>query len=341
MAGDAVELRPGVAGPADRREPRRAAGDDVRDAGQRLDVVHHRWLAEDADHRRKRRLEAREAALPLDRLDQRRLLAADVGAGAAVHPDVDVEPGAEGPLAQVPRGARLGDRLLEDARPAYELATDVDVGGARLDRVGGDRDPLEHHVRVVLDQLAVLERAGLGLVGVADQVAGAGVVPGHERPLAAGGEAGAAAAAQLGGEHLLGDRVRRHRQRFPQPFVAARRQVGGERARVGLAAGAQQHALHGHGLLEGSRKSKVQGRKSAAESRKSSVESRRSEAGSGGGERGIRRSSAARRAAHRAWRPSGSRSSRRSPGSPARCRRRRGTARRRAGTRRRRSSRRA
>ena len=74
---------------ADRGEGLAARLEDQRDVGQRLDVVDHGRLAEQPDLDRERRLVARLAALALDRLEERRLLAADVGAGAA--PELDVE----------------------------------------------------------------------------------------------------------------------------------------------------------------------------------------------------------------------------------------------------------
>ena len=81
------------------------------------------------------------------------------------------------------------------------LAADVDEGRASArDREAHDQDALEQRVRVAQDQLAVLERARLGLVGVDDDVAlGAGR---EEARLAAGREAGAAAAAQARGAEL-------------------------------------------------------------------------------------------------------------------------------------------
>ena len=69
---------------------------------ERLDVVHDGRLAEQADLDRERRLVARLAALALDRLEERRLLAADVGAGAAPELDVEGEAGAEDVGAEQP-----------------------------------------------------------------------------------------------------------------------------------------------------------------------------------------------------------------------------------------------
>ena len=99
MAADAEELRAGRALGADRLERLGAAvlADDQQDVDERLDVVDGGRLAEQPDLDRERRLVARLAALALDRLEQRRLLAADVGAGAA--PQLDVEVAEEAGLA--------------------------------------------------------------------------------------------------------------------------------------------------------------------------------------------------------------------------------------------------
>ena len=70
--------RPGAGG----GERLAAVEDDRQHVDQRLDVVDERRLAEQADIDGERRFGARLAAEPLDRVEQRRLLAADVGAGA-------------------------------------------------------------------------------------------------------------------------------------------------------------------------------------------------------------------------------------------------------------------
>ncbi len=86
-----VQARPrDVAGEAE--EPcvaRVVSEQDVRHVDERLDVVHDRRLPEQADLDRERRLVARLAAVALDRLEERGLLAADVGAGADAQLDVD------------------------------------------------------------------------------------------------------------------------------------------------------------------------------------------------------------------------------------------------------------
>ena len=96
------------------RTPRRPS-EDERDVDQGLDVVDDRRLAEEADLDRERRLVARLAALALDRLEERRLLAADVGAGAAAELDVEGEAGAED-VRPEEAGAACGvDRVADPA----------------------------------------------------------------------------------------------------------------------------------------------------------------------------------------------------------------------------------
>ena len=68
-----------------------------RQVGERLDVVDDRRLAVQADGRgEERRLQARHAAIAFEALDQRRLLADHVRAGAPVQHDVDTEVASRG-----------------------------------------------------------------------------------------------------------------------------------------------------------------------------------------------------------------------------------------------------
>jgi hypothetical protein len=55
-----------------------------------------------------------------------------------------------------------------------------------------EQQALQHDVRLLGHDLAILERAGLGLVGVADRVLRRRVLRGHELPLRARREARAA-----------------------------------------------------------------------------------------------------------------------------------------------------
>ena len=134
VARDRDELR---AGRALRRRawrtPRRPCAMIVRHGGQRLDVVDQRRALVEALVGGERRLQARVAALALERVEQRRLLAADVGARAAVHPQRQREVGAEDALAEV--AGRLG---LLDARRSRTLGLQL-VLAADVDERRGSR----------------------------------------------------------------------------------------------------------------------------------------------------------------------------------------------------------
>ena len=120
--------------------------------------------------------------------------------------DVEGEAGAQDVLAQQPELARLAqgdDQVLDGQRV---LVADVDdaLGGAGGE--GADEHALDDAVRVALEDAAVHVGAGVALVGVADQELAAAVgLVGQQLPLQAGGEAGAAAAAQPRGLDLLDD----------------------------------------------------------------------------------------------------------------------------------------
>ena len=171
-------------------DPLRALLDDVADPVERLDVLLERRAAEQADLRDIRRAMARQAALALDRLDHRRLFAADVGAGAAAQMD----------LGDTCRGPRVRACAISSSQHQPQLGifvADVDVDLGRLDHPGGDQHAFEEAVRIEAEIVAVLERAGLALVGVHRHQPRA-FFGAHERPLAAGREARAAKPAQAG-----------------------------------------------------------------------------------------------------------------------------------------------
>lgn len=94
--------------------PGKARSSSYRRDSDGLDVGDGGGAAEDADVGREGRLEARLALLALQRLDQRRLLAADVGAGAAVDEHVKVVARTAGVLADQTLFVRLVDGDLEN-----------------------------------------------------------------------------------------------------------------------------------------------------------------------------------------------------------------------------------
>ncbi len=64
----------------------------LEDVEERLDIVHDRRLPEKADLDGERRLRARLASVALERLEERRLLTADIGACADAELDVETSP---------------------------------------------------------------------------------------------------------------------------------------------------------------------------------------------------------------------------------------------------------
>ena len=207
VARDAEELGAGVVLAAEAGEPARPAPQDRRRHGDRLDVVHGRRAAVEADIGRERRLQARLALLALEALEQRRFLAADIGAGAVVDDDVEVPPALVAG-AQEPRIVAFVDCRLERLALADVFAADVDVGVVGAHREAGDDAALDQRMRIVAHDVAVLAGARLRLVGVDDEVVRPAIaLLRHEGPLQAGREARATPPAQARRLHLRDDPV--------------------------------------------------------------------------------------------------------------------------------------
>src|SRR5271166_639512 len=208
VSRDAEKLGAEIVGRAKTREPGRAAPENGWRDRNRLDVVDRRREAVEPDAGRERRLHARHALLAFERLEHRRLFAADVGAGAVV--DVKVErPAVDVVLADELRFIGLVDRRLEALALEDVFAAKIDVGRMRAHGEGGDERALDQCVRIVAQDLAILAGAGLRLIGVDDEI----VRPlridilGHERPFEPGRKARAGAPAQARGLHLGDDPV--------------------------------------------------------------------------------------------------------------------------------------
>ena len=91
VAGDAIKLGAGIVRPADAGEPGGAAAHDVGHLRDGLDIVDRGRAAVEPHIGRERRLEPRHSLLAFEAFEQRRLLAADIGAGAVVDDDVEIE----------------------------------------------------------------------------------------------------------------------------------------------------------------------------------------------------------------------------------------------------------
>ena len=131
--------------------------------------------------------------------------------------------------------ARFFDRAVQDLRAFGKFAADVDVGDVHVERETGDHHPLDQLMRILVNDVAVLERARLGFVGVADQVDRLFLVGLDEAPLHAAGETRAAAAAQAGILDLVHDLGAAHLDRGLELLVAAVLQVAIDVVRVAFA----------------------------------------------------------------------------------------------------------
>ena len=226
VPGDREELQPGVlvavlARPPLRLPPGGAAQRDDRDVRERLDRVHQRRLAVQAVGAGERRLVPRLAAVPFHALDERRLLAEDVAARRGKHLDVQPPAGSACVRADQAGVAQVLDLAADDLLLRAVLVPDEHPAFFGADREHAEQHALEHQVRLGGEDVPVLERAWLGLIGVADDVRGRCLLSRHQVPLAAGREPGAAhaaqpavlqrgddlAAVQLVGQHRLDDAV--------------------------------------------------------------------------------------------------------------------------------------
>ena len=235
VAGEAGDSRACALLGADAREPLRAPPHDLRRVAERLDVVDVGRLAPHAVGRREGRAEPGHGALALDRLHQRRLLARNVRFADERDLHVERELRAEDAAAEHPV---VVARLYRGARAVYRgvvAVADEDDAVARTRRVARDDAALHERERVGLQDRLVVERAGVALLAVAEDVLLRRGVPREEAPLHARRERRATAAAQAGVLHLVQCLPRRERgERFVQPGEAAARDVLVDVGRVDL-----------------------------------------------------------------------------------------------------------
>ncbi len=140
------------------------------------------------------------------------------------------EPRMSGPRRPASRAAAMACAVRASAS-GYSPA-DVEVAALAAGGEGRDRHGLDDRERVALHEDPVLERPGLRLVGVADEVVRAVWLGGHGSPLATGREGRAAAPDEPRGGDLLDDRVRAELDGLGQRLVAAVGAIVGERAGI-------------------------------------------------------------------------------------------------------------
>ncbi|MCY1296532.1 hypothetical protein D9M70_459210 [compost metagenome] len=210
-----------VAGDLDRDRTARAAHAEVaiegsplvhddRDGGERDHVVDHGRTVEEALVGRERRLGANDATLAFAAVEQRRFLAADIGAGAGAHLHVEGLAGAEHRSAEHAGLASDLDRLSHrrDRMGIFGAGINEALGGAGRDAC--DRHALDQHEGITLHDHPVGKGAAVALVGIANDVFACPRGLENRLPLDACREPGAAAAAKAALGHLRDDRLRRH-----------------------------------------------------------------------------------------------------------------------------------
>ena len=192
---------------------------------------------------RERRLETRHAALSLKRFDQRRFLAADERTRARLDAETARKIRAENVIADIARRRCVGNGFFETLDRERVLRAHVDNRFGRADGVCADQHAFDQRVRVALDDGSVHERAGVALVGVADQIFGrTGALAGGV-PFEPGREACAAASRETGYFDFFNDFFRRHfGDSLPQRGVSLMRHGVVEVFRVDQAAVAQRDA---------------------------------------------------------------------------------------------------
>ena len=206
VAGDAEEAGAAVALGAELGVGLAAHEEDVRGGGDGFGVVDDGGAAVEADDGGEGRLDAGDAALAFERLHQGGLFADLVGAGAGLGDDVEVDAlFAEDVFAEEALGVGVGDGFFDDLEEVAVLAAKIDEAHLRADGEAGDHGAFDDGVRVMEEDDVILAGAGLGLIAVDEDVLGLFGLLGDEGPLHAGGEPGAAAAAEAGGFHGVDD----------------------------------------------------------------------------------------------------------------------------------------
>lgn len=208
---DTEELGALVSLTAKAGKPASSSTADSRGDGDSLDVGNGGGASEKTDGGGERGLETGLAGLALERLDERSLLATDVGSGTSVNVNIEIVAGSAGVLANEAVGVGLVDGSLEDGGLLDEFTSDVDVGGGRVHGSAGDEASLDELVWVLSHDLAVLASSGLTLIGVDDEVTGlvvlVPVLEVHERPFQTRGETSTTSSSQTRGLDLANDPI--------------------------------------------------------------------------------------------------------------------------------------
>ena len=189
---------------------RSAVCENMRHGGERQHIVDHRGATKQPFQRRQRRLGAHFPALALKAVQQRRLLAADIG--PRPHPHFDVQ-------RRQPIGGKHDCRIqLGDGERVF--AAHIDKGFLGPHRMAGDGHAFEQVERIAFHQHPVGEGRAVALVGVADDIFLRARRSAHGLPLDPGGKPRPASPAQARSDHFGDHVIRRHGARALQPRPA-------------------------------------------------------------------------------------------------------------------------
>ena len=185
-----------------------AVQDYLRDICEGLDVVFGSGLSEKTLLRRERRSRTGLAAVALYGGHECGLLAADECACTESYVEVKIEAAVEYVFAEQPELAGGVNGYLKSLDRYGILRADVDVALGGAGGVAAYGHGLDDAVRVALKHGAIHERAGVALVGVADDIFLIRLILSREAPLESGRESAAASAAKAGVLDYLDDLVR-------------------------------------------------------------------------------------------------------------------------------------
>ncbi len=138
---------------------------------------------------------------------------------------------AQNVVTQQARGTGFFERFFKALVGSKNLAVDVVITNGDAHGIGRNCHAFNHHVRVVMQDVAVFSSARFAFVRVAHQVFLTGELTRHEAPLQARWKARTATAPQTAGLHLGDDLIGRHAlaaigtQNFTQGLVAATRLI--------------------------------------------------------------------------------------------------------------------
>ncbi len=120
---------------------------------------------------RKRRANARYAVLALQRFDQRRFFATNVGSGTHVDIDVEIEARiAQDRLAEQTDLAAALQSRFERVQHVAILATQIDEPVLSTDNPAAQGHAFEHQISEILHQHPVLESAWFAFIGIANYI---------------------------------------------------------------------------------------------------------------------------------------------------------------------------